>query len=96
MGKWHYYFSDNSKRFLLLWMQLLSSESTGCDSRLQWLLCSAVTLCPLASATLFPTAARHQSAFNHLPVGEIKQIWQHLPTSGASAASQSLFIWVTG
>lgn len=27
--------------------------------------------------------------------GEIKQLWQHLPTSGASAATQSLFLWVT-
>lgn len=31
---------------------------------------------------------------NHLLRGEIKQ--QHLPTSGGSAATQSLFLWVTG
>lgn len=63
-------------------------SDTGCDSRLWSPLCSAVTLCPLASTAPPPTAACHYSAFNHLLEGErvcgwgLKQQWLHLSTSG--------------
>lgn len=63
-------------------------SDTGCDSWLWSPLCSAVTLCPLASMAPPPTAACHYSAFNHLLEGErvcgwgLKQQWLHLSTSG--------------
>lgn len=61
-----YYFTCNIRNIKDISALQRPLSVTGCDSR-QWRpLCSAVTLCPLASTALFPTAACHYSAFNHL------------------------------